>query len=99
MASMALNIMSDNEGKMPSKSIKMARRSTPAGEKNYRYVKEVPLVAEDIMTELPPGIGVDSLVVDAAKMMISEHVIGLPVINGNEIVGMISRKHVLKTVE
>lgn len=99
MGNMALNIMADNEGNLPSKSIKMARRSTPAGEKNYRYVKEVPLVAEDIMSELPAGIEADSLVVDAAKMMINEHVIGLPVINGNEIIGMIGRKHVLRTVE
>lgn len=99
MENMALNIMADYEGKMPSKSIKMARRSTPAGEKNYRYVKEVPLVAEDIMTDLPSSIQANDLIVDAAKIMINENVIGLPVINEDEITGMISRMDILKTVK
>ncbi|WP_406660288.1 CBS domain-containing protein [Methanolobus sp. ZRKC3] len=98
-SNVALNIMADNEGKLPSKSIKMARRSSPAGEKNYRYVKEVPLVAEDIMSELPPGIDTVDLVVEAAKTMLAEHTIGLPVINGDEIVGMISRRDIIKAVE
>ena len=98
-SNVALNIMTDNEGKLPSKSIKMARRSSPAGEKNYRYVKEVPLVAEDIMSELPPGIGAEELVVEAARKMLDEHVIGLPVVNGEEIIGMISRRDILKAVE
>jgi CBS domain-containing protein len=99
MENMALNIMADYEGKMPSKNIKMARRSTPAGEKNYRYVKEVPLVAEDIMSDLPSSIQANDLIVDAAKIMINENVIGLPVINEDEITGMISRMDILKTVK
>ncbi|TGC07233.1 CBS domain-containing protein [Methanolobus halotolerans] len=98
-SNVALNIMVDNEGKMPSKSIKMARRSTPAGQKTYRYVKEVPLVAEDIMSELPSSIDIDETVVQAAKVMIEEHVIGLPVIHEDEIVGMVSRRDVLKATQ
>ncbi|MDW7731830.1 MAG: CBS domain-containing protein [Methanolobus sp.] len=98
-SNVALSIMVDNEGKLPSKSIKMARRSTPAGEKNYRYVKEVPLVAEDIMSELPSSVNMDELVVQAAKVMIDEHVISLPVVNADEIVGMISRRDVLKAAQ
>lgn len=95
----ALNIMVDNEGNMQSKSIKMARRSTPAGQKTYRYIKDVPLVAEDIMMELPSGVAVDDMATDAAKLMLEEHVISLPVINREEIVSMIGRKDILRAAQ
>jgi len=95
----AFNLMSDNEGKLPSKSIKMTRRSTPAGVKEYRYVKEVPLVAEDIMSELPHIIDVNNKAVNAAKIMLSEHTIALPVANGDNIIGLISRSDIIRAVQ
>jgi CBS domain-containing protein len=98
-SNVALNIMVDNEGNMQSKSIKMARRSTPAGQKTYRYIKDVPLVAEDIMMDLPSGVAVDDLLVDAAKVMLDEHVISLPVVNRDEIVSMIGRKDILRAAQ
>jgi CBS domain-containing protein len=98
-SSVAFNIMADNEGNLPSKSIKMTRRSSPAGQKEYRYVKEVPLVAEDIMSELPPSVDIKNRVVYAAKMMIAEHTIALPVVNDGKIVGLISRIDILKAVQ
>jgi CBS domain-containing protein len=98
-SSVALNIMVDNEGNMHSKSIKMARKSTPGGQKTYRYIKDVPLVAEDIMSDMPPGVAVDDKVVNVAKLMLEEHVISLPVINRDEIVSMISRKDVLRAAQ
>ncbi|WP_342765648.1 CBS domain-containing protein [Methanolobus chelungpuianus] len=98
-SNVALNIMVDNEGNMQSKSIKMARRSTPAGQKTYRYIKDVPLVAEDIMVELPSGVAVDDMVTDAARLMLEEHVISLPVVNREEIVSMIGRKDILRAAQ
>lgn len=98
-SNVAFNIMADNEGKLPSKSIKMTRRSTPAGQKEYRYVKEVPLVSEDIMSELPPSVDIKNKAVYAAKMMLSEHTIALPVVNDGKIIGLISRREILKAVQ
>ncbi|TQD28474.1 CBS domain-containing protein [Methanolobus vulcani] len=98
-ASVAFNLMSDNEGNLPSKNIKMTRRSTPAGVKEYRYVKEVPLVAEDIMTELPHIIDTNNKATNAAKIMLSEHTIALPVSNGGNIVGLISRRDIIRAVQ
>ena len=97
--SMAFNVMTDNEGNLPSKNIKMTRRSSPAGQKEYRYVKEVPLVAEDIMTELPPGVDMKNKATYAAKIMVAENTIALPVVNGEQVVGMISRRDILRAVE
>jgi CBS domain-containing protein len=98
-ASVAFNQMSDNEGNLPSKSIKMTRRSTPAGVKEYRYVKEVPLVAEDIMTELPHVIDINNKATNAARIMLSEHTIALPVSNGGNIVGLINRRDIIRAVQ
>ncbi|WP_406670680.1 CBS domain-containing protein [Methanolobus sp. ZRKC4] len=98
-SNVALSAMVDNEGKLPSKSIKMTRRSTPAGQKEYRYVKEVPLVSEDIMSELPPAVDIKNKAVYAAKMMLSEHTIALPVVNDGKIIGLISRRDILKAVQ
>jgi CBS domain-containing protein len=98
-ASVAFNQMADNEGNLPSKSIKMTRRSTPAGVKEYRYVKEVPLVAEDIMTELPHVIDINNKATNAARIMLSEHTIALPVSNGGNIVGLINRRDIIRAVQ
>lgn len=98
-ANVAFNLMSDNEGKLPSKSIKMTRRSSPAGQKEYRYVKEVPLVAEDIMSDLPHSIDANNKAVNAARIMLSEYTIALPVTSENRIIGLISRRDILKAVQ
>lgn len=98
-ASVAFNLMSDNEGKLPSKNIKMTRRSTHAGVKEHRYIKEVPLVAEDIMTELPHVVDINNKATNAARIMLSEHTIALPVANGDNIVGLINRRDIIRAVQ
>ena len=95
---LALSTMTDNEGKLSTKSIKMARRPNPGGEKTYRYIKEVPLVAEDIMSGPIVTINSNDTVVNAAKIMIKENITALPVEQDDEIVGMISRSDVIRAV-
>ncbi|MDD3247553.1 MAG: CBS domain-containing protein [Methanosarcina sp.] len=96
--SLALNLLTDNEGKLSTKSIKLARKSSPGGQKTYRYVKEVPLTAEDIMVSPIISIDVNKKISDAAKQLIEEEVTALPVIDGEEIVGIISRTDIMKSV-
>ncbi|HWR25851.1 MAG TPA: CBS domain-containing protein [Methanosarcina sp.] len=95
---LALNLLTDNEGKLSTKSIKMARRSTPAGQKIYRYVKDVPLTAEDIMISPIISIDINENISAAAKKMIAEDVTALPVSDGEDIVGILSRTDVIKAV-
>jgi len=95
---LALNLLTDNEGKLSTKNIKMARKSSPAGQKVYRYVKEVPLTAEDIMVSPIISIDVNENVSAAAKKMIEEEVTALPVSDGEDIVGILSRTDIIKAI-
>ncbi|MBP2029931.1 CBS domain-containing protein [Methanohalophilus levihalophilus] len=93
---LALSMFKDSEGKLPGKSIKMARRPTAGGEKTYRYVKDVPLVAEDIMVELDGIVQYENTLAEAAKLMVEENLTGVPVENEGKIVGMLSRHDVIR---
>jgi CBS domain-containing protein len=95
---LALNLLTDNEGELSTKNIKMARKSTPAGQKIYRYIKEVPLTAEDIMISPIISIDVNENVSAAAKKMIEERVTALPVSDGENIVGIISRTDIMRAI-
>jgi CBS domain-containing protein len=96
--SLALNLLTDFQGELSTKSIKMARKSSPAGQKTYRYVKEVPLTAEDIMVSPIVSIDADENISTAAKKMIEEGVTALPVSEGEDIVGILSRTDIMKAI-
>ena len=96
--SLALNLLTDFQGELSTKNIKMARKSSPAGEKIYRYVKEVPLIAEDIMVSPINSIDVNENVSAAAKKMIEDGVTALPVSDGEDIVGILSRTDIMKAI-
>jgi CBS domain-containing protein len=96
--SLALNLLTDFQGELSTKSIKMTRRSSPGGQKTYRYVKEVPLTAEDIMVSPIVSIDANEDVSAAAKKMIEEGVTALPVSDGEEMVGILSRTDIMKAI-
>ncbi len=96
--SLALNLLTDFQGELSTKSIKMTRKSSPGGQKNYRYVKEVPLTAEDIMVSPINSIDANENVSAAAKKMIEEGVTALPVSDGENIVGILSRTDIMKAI-
>ncbi|NYT19799.1 MAG: CBS domain-containing protein [Methanosarcinales archaeon] len=93
---LALHVLANNEGELPSKNIKMARKPRSGGEKVYRYVKAVPLVAEDIMADIAKILDVSDPITEAAKIMIDMNVTGIPISEGDEIVGIVSRTDVMK---
>ena len=94
--SLALNLLTDNEGKLSTKNIKMARKASPGGQKTYRYVKEVPLTAEDIMVSPIVSIDVNENISSAAKKMMEEGSTALSVSDGDNIVGILSRTDLIK---
>jgi len=94
--SLALNLLTDFQGELSTKNIKMARKSSPGGQKTFRYVKEVPLIAEDIMVSPINSININENISEAAKKMIEEGVTALPVSDGENIVGILSRTDIMK---
>jgi len=96
--SLALSLITDSEGDISTKSIKMVRRSSPGGQKTYRYVKEMPVTAEDIMVSPVVSIDVNENISAAAKKMIDEGLTGLPVSDGEDIVGMLSRTDIVRAI-
>ncbi len=83
---------------METKSIKMTRKESTAGRKQYRYIREVPFVAEDIMTAPIITINPEIKAVDAAKTLAEKQIIGMPVLEGNDIVGYFSADEITAEV-
>jgi CBS domain-containing protein len=83
---------------MEAKEIKMTRKESTAGRKQYRYIKMVPLVAEDIMTSPISTIGIDTRAVEAAKGMVERHIAGMPVTRDGDLVGYFSTSEVAKEI-
>jgi CBS domain-containing protein len=99
ISNVALNIMTDADEKLPTKNIKMTRRPTSGGQKAYRYIKEVPLVAEDIMSDINTIVKWDDSVVKAAKLIVEENSRVLPVEKDGEIIGVIRRKDLIRIAQ
>lgn len=99
ISNVALNMMTDADGTLSTKNIKMTRRPTSGGQKAYRYIKELPLVAEDIMSDIDTIVKWDDLVVKAAKLIVEENSRVLPVEKDGEIVGVIRRKDLIRIAQ
>ena len=75
---------------METKNIKMTRKESTGGRKQYRYIRELPFVAEDIMTSPVITINPEIRAVDAAKTLVEKSIIGMPVMEKNDVVGYFS---------
>jgi CBS domain-containing protein len=83
---------------METKNIKMTRKESTAGRKQYRYVKQMPFVAEDIMTSPIFTIGSEVKAVQASKTLVEKNIIGMPVMDNNEVVGYFSADEVITEI-
>jgi CBS domain-containing protein len=83
---------------METKNIKMTRKESNAGRKQYRYVKQMPLVAEDIMTSPVITMNSEMNSVEAAKMLAEKHIIGMPVLETNQVVGYFSADEIIAEI-
>ncbi len=89
--------MKSKTGGLPQKEIKMTRKESAAGKKQYRYINEVPLVAEDIMSSPLITVKSDDPVTHAAGIMVKERINGLPVL-GNGIMGILTGDNIIKSI-
>jgi CBS domain-containing protein len=83
---------------METKSIKMTRKESAAGRKQYRYVKQMPFVAEDIMTSPIFSLSPEINAVEAGKTLEEKHIIGMPVMENNEVVGYFSADEIITEI-
>jgi CBS domain-containing protein len=89
--------MKNKTGGLPQKVIKMTRKDTSGGRKQNRYVKDVPLVAEDIMSGPLIIVNSDDLATAAARIMVDERINGVPVV-GNGIMGILTGENIVKAI-
>jgi CBS domain-containing protein len=83
---------------METKNIKMTRKESPGGRKQYRYIRQMPFVAEDIMTAPIITISPEIKAVEAAKMLVEKHIIGMPVMEMNDVVGYFSADEIIAEI-
>ena len=89
--------MRDKTGGLPQKEIKMTRKESAAGRKQNRYINEVPLVAEDIMSSPIINVNYEDLATYAAGLMVKERINGLSVL-GNGVKGILTGENIIKTI-
>ena len=89
--------MKGKTGDLPHKVIKMTRKESYAGKKQNRYIREVPLVAEDIMSSPLICVNIDDMVTYAAGIMVKEKINGVPVI-GNGVMGILTGDNIVKAI-
>lgn len=96
-SNLAFTEMKNKRGGLPQKEIKMTRKDSAAGRKQNRYIDEVPLVAEDIMTSPIVTVKNDDTATYAAGIMVKERINGLPVI-GNGVMGILTGENIVKSI-
>ncbi len=96
-SNIAFTEMKDKTGALPQKEIKMTRKESYAGRKQYRYIMAVPLVAEDIMSSPLITVKNEDPATYAAGIMVKERINGLPVID-NGVMGILTGDNIVRTI-
>lgn len=91
------DLQGDDTG-LQQKRLKMARKDSPAGEKKLRSVREVNVVAEDIMTEDVITVDMDTSASAAAELMLAKDISGLPVLRDGDVVGIVTETDIAKAL-
>ncbi len=96
-SNLAFTEMKGKTGDLPQKEIKMTRKESFAGKKQNRYIREVPLVAEDIMSCPLISVDIEDLATRAAGIMVKERINGVPVI-GNGVIGILTGENIVNAI-
>ena len=80
------------------KEIMFVRKEASASRKRYRHVKLLPIVAEDLMSEDLITTKKDEDAAEVAKTMLENRISSLPVVENDELVGIITKTTITKTL-
>lgn len=84
---------------LPEKRLRFVRKPAPAERAKYRYVKYIALLAaEDVMTSELITVGPDADASEAASLMIGHRISGLPVVEGEELKGIITKTDLVRGI-
>jgi len=83
---------------METKNIKMTRKESTAGRKQNRSIRQMPFVAEDVMTSPILNLIPETNAVDASKTLAEKHIIGMPVVKDNDVVGYFSADEIIAEI-
>lgn len=80
------------------REVTMLRRSAPGGPKTLRHVRDVSVIAEDVMSRPVETTPQDSPIADAVQRMREKGINSLVVVEGGDIKGIITRDDIIKGV-
>jgi CBS domain-containing protein len=83
---------------METKNIKMTRKESTAGRKQYRYIKQMPFVAEDVMASPLLTTSPNTKAGEAAQTLAEKQIIGMPVMENNDVVGYFSADEIIAEI-
>jgi len=83
---------------LTGKDIKLARRESTSGQKKHRSVMKDVMVAEDVMSSPLISVGPNALTTKVASKMIKKDISGIPVIDDNNLIGIITKTDIVKSL-
>ncbi|MFQ6050429.1 MAG: HPP family protein [Candidatus Hydrothermarchaeota archaeon] len=81
-----------------TREIKFLRRVEKAGKAIWRDVREGKLTVEDLMTRNPTVYNLDSDSRDVAQKMVEENLSGLPIVENDVLVGMVTKTDFVREI-
>lgn len=83
---------------MPTKDVRLLRKERSAGEKKLRYVVNVSVIAEDVMSRPVITASVEDGIQNIVVLMNKNHINSVIITDGQEISGIITRDRILQEV-
>jgi CBS domain-containing protein len=88
----------DTSTGLPEKDVKILRKEASGGRKRLRYVMEVHVVAEDIMSRPVITVGKEDPVAVAVDLMRKNQIHSIVVVDGMNLAGIVKRDDVIREV-
>lgn len=83
---------------VPEKDVTVLRRQESGGRKQYRYVRDVSAVAEDIMSRPVITIAPGAPISEAVDLMRKHHITSVVVADGRDLKGIVKRDDIIREV-
>jgi len=83
---------------VPEKDVTVLRRQESGGRKQYRYVRDVSAVAEDIMSRPVITVAPGAPITEVVALMRKHHITSVVVVDGRDLKGIVTRDDIIREV-